>query len=93
MTVCRPAHVRTSWEFEFELDVEIQVMLEVELELVEVTPWLRRRDRASSTALWTAWETAEAIDLENSSDMFVFSHATDLCINLNHDFTDIKCES
>ena len=50
---------------------------EVELELDEVTPWLGRRDRASSTALWTAWDTAEAIDLENSSDMFVFSRAID----------------
>ena len=77
MTVCRQAHERTSWEFEFELDVEIEVELEVELQLVEVTPWLERRDRASSTALWTAWDTAEAIDLESSSDMFVFSRAID----------------
>ena len=30
-----------------------------------------RRDRAWSTALWTARETAEAMDLDISSDMFV----------------------
>ena len=77
MTVCRPAHVRTSWEFELDLDVETEAVLEVELELVEETPWLGRRDIPSSTALWTAWDTAEAIDLERSSDMFVFSHAMD----------------
>lgn len=69
--------MRTSWEFELDLDVETEVELEVDLELVEEAPWLGRRDRASSTTLWTAWDTAEEIDLESSSDMFLFSHAID----------------
>ena len=57
--------------------MEIEVELEVELELVRVTPLLGRRDRASSTAL-CAWDTAEAIDLERSSNLFVFSRAIDV---------------
>ena len=51
-----------------ELVVEMEVALEEEVTLVDV---IERRDGAWSTALWTAWDTAEAIDLDISSDMFV----------------------
>ena len=49
-----------------ELFVEMEVALEEEVALVDV---IGRRDGAWSTALWTAWDTAEAIDLDISSDM------------------------
>ena len=46
----------------------MEVALEEEVVLDDV---IGRRDGAWSTALWTAWDTAEAIDLDISSDMFV----------------------
>ena len=49
-----------------ELVVEMEVALEEEVTLVDV---IGRRDGAWSTALWTAWDTAEAIDLDISSDI------------------------
>ena len=49
-----------------ELVVEMEVALEEEVALVDV---IGRRDGAWSTALWAAWDTAEAIDLDISSDM------------------------
>ena len=51
-----------------ELLVEMEVALEEEVALVDV---IGRRDGAWLTALWTAWDTAETIDLDISSDMFV----------------------
>ena len=45
----------------------MEVALEEGVALVDV---IGRHDRAWSTALWTIWDTAEAIDLEISSDMF-----------------------
>ena len=50
-----------------EFVVEMEVALEEVVALVDV---IGRHDRAWSTALWTAWDTAEAIDLEISSDVF-----------------------
>ena len=44
------------------------VALEEEVALVDV---IGRRDGAWLKALWTARDTAEAIDLDISSDMFV----------------------
>ena len=49
-----------------ELIVKMEVALEEEVALVDV---IGRRDGAWSTALWTAWDTAEAIDLDISSDI------------------------
>ena len=51
---------------EVELVVEMKVALEEEVALVDV---IGRREGAWSTALWTAWDTAEAIDLDMSSDI------------------------
>ena len=45
----------------------MEVALEEGVTLVDV---IGRHDRAWSTALWTTWDTADAIDLEISSDMF-----------------------
>ena len=44
----------------------MEVALEEEVALVDV---IGRRDGAWSTALWTACDTAEAIDLDISSDI------------------------
>ena len=57
---------------EVELIVEMEVALGEEVALVDV---ILRCNRAGSTALWTAWDTAEAIDLDITDffDVFLFS--------------------
>ena len=49
-----------------ELVVEMEVALKEEIALVDV---IARHDGAWMTALWTAWDTAEAIDLDISSNI------------------------
>ena len=66
-----------------ELVVEIMVALEEEVALVDV---IGRRDGVCLTALWTAWDTAEAIDLDISSDMLWASPVWD-CTGTYHALT------
>ena len=90
MIVLQASTQHNSWEVEVEVElvVEMEVALEEEVALVDV---INRRDGTWSTALWAAWDTAEAIDLDISSDIVCEFPVSETEIVMCHMYWHLSC--